>query len=728
LVLSEKLKAGQREYYVKSREKILKNNLSVFFGIFLVSMLFVPPSMSTSAAQNSEIPTWIKNNAGWWAEDKIDDPSFLQGIQFLIKEGIMVIPSTETSGSSDSQKIPVWIKNNAGWWAEDKISEIEFVNAIVYLINTGIINISNYDCDQNEDQDRNGVPDIIEGAIVLSGMTVGEITEKNVSMEFENKNWSNCYFLTDLSHYKFRNIDFSYSDFSDAKLFNTMFDQVNLQGADLSNIDIRGSVFFDSNLSYTNFENADFSTDNWEKPFLIYSYHDDSILQLVKSTHVCYYNPCYHYYWLQNNDTPVKYFYDVTFGENKIPINLKLVDTIFDESDSRSIWRHHTSFLFSNITETIFTGSDLSYAVFTSLDIRNVDFTDANLSNVVFQNITFTNVKSVDNLLSGTTDADGMVYNTNTALGTTSQDIPNKKFTDLHNLDGDYFNIVFDSALDYPPINWSMGMTIHDKKLYVVDTDNHRIITYDLENNKELFTFTSPIQNYCDSTNAWTADVPDCTTKMRNLPTSIVIIDKKIFVAYGFQDEIQVFDLEGNYLWKFGSLGTQAGQFNTPHRLATLNNELFVADSKNHRIQVFDTDGNFLRQFGTHGESIGQLSEPIDVNAYGSQIFVADSARASILVFDLNGKFMREFEVNQNVSGISEPYAVFVYDDLIFVSDIGDFSVKIFDLDGNFIKQFGQYGDRYSEFSHPLYTVTDGNRIFVSDAQNYRIQIFNITP
>ena len=39
------------------------------------------------------IPSWIKNNAGWWAEGAIDDASFVQGIQFLIKEGIMSIPS-----------------------------------------------------------------------------------------------------------------------------------------------------------------------------------------------------------------------------------------------------------------------------------------------------------------------------------------------------------------------------------------------------------------------------------------------------------------------------------------------------------------------------------------------------------------------------------------------------------------------------------------------------------
>ena len=98
--------------------------------VLLVGIVMVPAVSS----QQATIPAWIKNNAMWWASDQIPDSAFLQGIQFLIKEGIMVIPSTETSGSSQSQEVPTWVKNNAGWWAEDKISEIEFVNAIQYLI------------------------------------------------------------------------------------------------------------------------------------------------------------------------------------------------------------------------------------------------------------------------------------------------------------------------------------------------------------------------------------------------------------------------------------------------------------------------------------------------------------------------------------------------------------------------------------------------------------------
>ena len=38
-----------------------------------------------------------------------------------------------------AENVPEWVKNTAGWWAEDAISETEFVNAITYLVNVGII-------------------------------------------------------------------------------------------------------------------------------------------------------------------------------------------------------------------------------------------------------------------------------------------------------------------------------------------------------------------------------------------------------------------------------------------------------------------------------------------------------------------------------------------------------------------------------------------------------------
>ncbi len=87
-----------------------------------------------------EIPIWVKNNAGWWADDLIGDSDFVSGIQYMITEGIMTIPTTE-SGTSTSDEIPAWIKNNAGWWADDLIGDYDFVSGIQYLISEGIMNV-----------------------------------------------------------------------------------------------------------------------------------------------------------------------------------------------------------------------------------------------------------------------------------------------------------------------------------------------------------------------------------------------------------------------------------------------------------------------------------------------------------------------------------------------------------------------------------------------------------
>ncbi len=87
------------------------------------------------------IPDWIKNNAGWWADGSIDDGSFVQGIQFLIKEGIMKIPQTEQGSGGSTTGIPDWIKNNAGWWADGSIDDGSFVQGIQFLIKEGIMKI-----------------------------------------------------------------------------------------------------------------------------------------------------------------------------------------------------------------------------------------------------------------------------------------------------------------------------------------------------------------------------------------------------------------------------------------------------------------------------------------------------------------------------------------------------------------------------------------------------------
>jgi len=66
---------------------------------------------------------------------------------FQIRFPILLILSFSLLGSSilvpnssaQDAQIPSWVKNVAGWWGSDIISENEFVTGIEYLINNKII-------------------------------------------------------------------------------------------------------------------------------------------------------------------------------------------------------------------------------------------------------------------------------------------------------------------------------------------------------------------------------------------------------------------------------------------------------------------------------------------------------------------------------------------------------------------------------------------------------------
>jgi len=117
-------------------ETIVKCTARDSAGNFAIPVSFTvtvnPPETS--------IPSWVKNVAEFWCEDKIDDASFVEGIQYLIDNGIIVIPATTQSGNG-SQEVPQWVKNNACWWSAGSITDEDFALGIEYLVKQGIIRV-----------------------------------------------------------------------------------------------------------------------------------------------------------------------------------------------------------------------------------------------------------------------------------------------------------------------------------------------------------------------------------------------------------------------------------------------------------------------------------------------------------------------------------------------------------------------------------------------------------
>ncbi|MDX1441080.1 MAG: peptidase [Nitrosopumilaceae archaeon] len=112
----------------------MKKTITIIAAVLLVGSI-------TNFANAEQVPAWIKNNAGWWADGTITESEFVLGIEFLIKDGIIQVPPTQVSDEK-SQKVPEWVKNNAAWWANGDIDDSSFLQGIQYMIKTGLISIA----------------------------------------------------------------------------------------------------------------------------------------------------------------------------------------------------------------------------------------------------------------------------------------------------------------------------------------------------------------------------------------------------------------------------------------------------------------------------------------------------------------------------------------------------------------------------------------------------------
>lgn len=92
---------------------------SVVIIVIAVVFLFIPIN-----SYALEVPTWIKNTAGWWAEDRISDEEFLNAINFLKESNIIHIANNANFNSTIDSKINMEYHNDKNKESIDGYSSI----------------------------------------------------------------------------------------------------------------------------------------------------------------------------------------------------------------------------------------------------------------------------------------------------------------------------------------------------------------------------------------------------------------------------------------------------------------------------------------------------------------------------------------------------------------------------------------------------------------------------
>ncbi len=141
---------------------------------------------------------------------------------------------------------------------------------------------------------------------------------------------------------------------------------------------------------------------------------------------------------------------------------------------------------------------------------------------------------------------------------------------------------------------------------------------------------------------------------------------------------------------RFGSRGTDYGQFNHPTTLVVNNNgEILVNDALNFRIQIFSPTGEFLRAFGKAGDSPGYFSRPKGIAVDSdNNIYVVDTLFDNVQIFDANGALLLSFGQSGQAAGeFWMPTGIFIdQNDRIYVADTYNKRVQIF----QYLKQSGR--------------------------------------
>ena len=109
----------------------------------------------------------------------------------------------------------------------------------------------------------------------------------------------------------------------------------------------------------------------------------------------------------------------------------------------------------------------------------------------------------------------------------------------------------------------------------------------------------------------------------------------KYLVLSDYENCVEVLNVEGAVMCKFGA-GYGDGEFNSPFCLSvTKAGHLIVCDGGNHRVQVFEISGKFVTKFGSYGSGKGKFNVPVSAAVLSDgKIVVSDFHNHRVQVFE----------------------------------------------------------------------------------------------
>ena len=180
-----------------------------------------------------------------------------------------------------------------------------------------------------------------------------------------------------------------------------------------------------------------------------------------------------------------------------------------------------------------------------------------------------------------------------------------------------------------------------------------------------------------------------------------------------------------NFLLKWGTAGSDNGQFNGPQGVAVDSaGNVYVTDSGDNRVEKFTGTGTFTTTWASPGVPFGVAVDS------GGNVYVTDYGDARVEKFTGTGTFITTWGSFGSDNGLfNGPWGIAVDSGgNVYVADDGNNRVQKFTSTGKFITTWGMSGSDPGQFNLPAGVAVDAlGNVYVTDSGNSRVERFTNT-
>ena len=217
-----------------------------------------------------------------------------------------------------------------------------------------------------------------------------------------------------------------------------------------------------------------------------------------------------------------------------------------------------------------------------------------------------------------------------------------------------------------------IGITAINGKIWLSDGDHNRLVRIDENGNIEKTIDSLDRPMHIDSSGE-TLFIPeygkDAIETVDDKGRFILQLNDSLDAPAGvsvYKNEKAIADFYNNRVlyhngtdWiLFGKEGKAEGEFYYPTDVQITADKIWVADAYNNRIQVFDKEGNFLQMMGQDQK----MNAATGIFVSETEVFITDFENNRVLVFDMEGNLKQELK-----DGIKKPTDILILNDVLHV-------------------------------------------------------------